>query len=134
MKKLVLLIFLLFPVACWAVHLYEPYIAYPNNPNLIFITDSYKGNWNDIHIGCFLYKNTEGAKLNGKVFEYEYLCVAWSPTTNAFTTYYENKSHFIYYNNIWTYGDPYYFQRKNIQFDVQDMFIDLMEGTWSDRD
>ncbi len=135
MKKFILvLICFLYPALCYAVHLYEPYMAYPNNPNLIFITDSYKGDWSNIHIGCFLYKNTEGAILNGQEFEYEYLCIGWNTQTDAFTTYTENKSRFIYYNNVWTYGEPYYFQRPNIQVDVKDMFVDLSEGTWSDRD
>lgn len=135
MKKLILaFILLLIPSICWAVHLYEPYINYPNNPNLTLITDTYEGNGSNIHIGCFLYSNTEGAKIGGEVFQYEYLCLIYNNMTNGFSTFKESKSRFIYYNNRFTYGDPYYFDRSIVQQDVKDMFIDLLEGTWSDRD
>lgn len=131
--RLFLLIMLIMPSLCYATHFYEPYITHPNNPNIILVADTYGGNGSNIHTGCFLYKNIEGAKIGGEEFQYEYLCVAFNTNTGSFTTFKENQSKFIYYNNKFTYGNPYYFDRKITQYDIQDMFIDLREGEWSSR-
>lgn len=132
MKKLFLLIlFFCIPLRCFGVHLYEPYIAYPNNSNLIFITDTYDWNLANIQIGCFLYKNVENKKIGDTEFQYERYCLMYDNVTDNLTCFNEHLSRFIFYNNLFTYGEPYYYDKPEVQKDIKRMFDGLRYGTWT---
>lgn len=118
---------------CLAVDLYDKFVAYPNNKNLILRVESYQRSWDNVPKACFYYKNIEGAKLNGRIFDYEYLCLGYNFNNDTFVMYTTNQSAFIYSDNTYIYSSPYFFRQQVVQIDIIDMFSDIHEGVWSDR-
>lgn len=110
-KKLILL----FIVAgvCLPCFSLDKYIIYPYDNRLVLITNTYKHN-GDIYYGCFGYMNDDKAKLNGKVFMSEELCITYNQASNSLDW---DKATFHFLEN-WEFsnikGKPYYFDNNFI--------------------
>lgn len=110
-KYLILLIVLIITgLSCFAL---DKYIIYPYDNRLVLISDTYRHN-NDIYYGCFAYMNDDKAKLNGKIFMSEELCITYNQTANSLDW---DKATFHFLENT-RYSEvrskPYYFENNFI--------------------
>ncbi len=91
----------------------DKYIIYPYDNRLVLISDTYRHN-NDIYYGCFAYMNDDKAKLNGKIFMSEELCITYNQTANSLDW---DKATFHFLENT-RYSEvrskPYYFENNFI--------------------
>ncbi len=91
----------------------DKYIIYPYDNRLVLISDTYRHN-NDIYYGCFAYMNDDKAKLNGKIFMSEELCITYNQTANSLDW---DKATFHFLENmkfIDIKTKPYYFENNFI--------------------